>query len=131
VSLAAALCISVGMATQVLPARGFTLAWQHTIEKQWWQEEYLVAGPWLFLVAARIRGSGAGMEPPVGAMLVDGAWVYRPADPWRRSITLAHSEFGDDYRLCIDGRCRALSAVLGGKKGPVTLQPCADVRAQR
>jgi hypothetical protein len=122
---AAALCISVGTALHRLPLRRFTLTWQHTVEKQAWQEDYVLAGDWLFLSAARIRGSGAGMEPPPGAQLVDGAWIYRPADPWRRSITLARSEFGEDYRLCVAGRCRPPARVLGGAAGPATLQPCA------
>lgn len=124
-SLAAALCITVGALTLALPTTRFTLAWQHTVEKQWWEEDYLVTGGWLFLSAARIRGSGAGMEPPPDAMRVDGAWVYRPADPWRRHIVLAHSGFGDDYRLCLNTRCRPLGQWIGSAEGPATLAPCS------
>lgn len=124
-SLAAALCITVGAATFTLPARRFTLAWQHTVEKLLWEEDYLVAGDWLFLSAARVRGSGAGMEPPAGAVRVGDAWVYRPADPWRRTVELARSEFGADYALCIEGRCRPLAQVVGGVPGPAILAPCA------
>lgn len=124
-SLAAALCISVGAATITLPASSFTLAWRHTIEKIVWEEDYQVAGGWLFLTRARIRGSGAGMEPPADAVRIDDAWVYRPADPWRRKVELAHSEFGGDYRLCVAGRCRPLAQVVGGRTGPLTLAACA------
>lgn len=123
-SLAAALCIAAGAVTLSLPARSFTLAWEHSVEKLLWEEDYLVVDGWLFLVTARIRGSGAGMEPPDDARLVDGRWVYRPADPWRRSLVLAASEYGGDHLLCIEGRCRRLAAILGDAHGPVELSPC-------
>lgn len=123
-SVAAALCIAAGAVTISLPARSFTLAWEHSVEKQLWEEDYLVADGWLFLSSARIRGSGAGMEPPDDARLVDGHWVYRPADPWQRSVVLAASGYGGDHLLCIEGRCRRLAELLGGARGPVTLAPC-------
>ena len=124
-SVAAALCITVGALVAQLPARAFTLRWHHTVEKILWEEDYLVAGDWLYLSAARVRGSGAGMEPPPGAVRVGEAWVYRPADPWRRALTLARSEFGADYVLCIEGACRTLGELVGGAAGPTTLAPCA------
>ncbi len=121
--IAAALCISVGARMVSLPAQSFTLQWQHTIEKVLWEEDYLVAGNWLLLTRARIRGSGAGMEPPPDSVRVGDAWSYRPADRWRRSVELARSEYGEDYRLCIDGRCRPLSAIVP-ILGPTTLTAC-------
>jgi hypothetical protein len=123
--IAAALCITIGALTTALPVQGFTLRWQHTVEKLLWEEEYLVAGDWLVLTGARVRGSGAGMEPPAGAVLVGDAWVYRPADRWRRSLLLARSEFGADYELCSDGRCEPLGAVAPGPLARTTLAPCA------
>ena len=123
-TLLAALCITVGTVTAALPAQRFTLAWQHTVEKQRWEEDYLVAGDWLFLSAARVHGSGAGMEPPPGAVYVDGVWRYRPADPWRRAVQLARSEFGADYELCIAADCRPLGQWVGLPPGPTTLAPC-------
>lgn len=123
-SIAAALCIAAGALTVALPARSFTLSWEHSVEKLLWEEDYLIAGDWLFLSAARIRGSGAGMEPPADAVRIDGQWVYRPADPWRRSLVLAASEYGGDHLLCIEDRCRRLAGLLGGARGPVTLAPC-------
>ena len=109
---AAALCIVVGALFMELPVRSFTLAWQHTVEKVMWEEDYVVVGAWLYITGARIRGSGAGMEPPADAVLVDGAWNYRPADRWRREVRLARSEFGSDYMLCIRG---SLPADGGGR----------------
>jgi hypothetical protein len=120
----AALCITVGALTAVLPAQRFTLAWEHTVEKQRWEEDYIVAGDWLFLSAARIRGSGAGMEPPPEAVREGTIWRYRPADPWRRALHLARSEFGTDYELCIDGDCRPLGQWVKLPPAPTTLAPC-------
>jgi len=123
--LIAALCLAAGTWHARLPAETFTLRWQHSIEKTEWDEDWSVAGDWLYLSQARIRGSGAGMDPPPDARLFDGAWVYRPADPWRREIVLARSSFVRDYDLCVDGRCRALSAWIPVRAGPTTLAACA------
>lgn len=123
-SVVAALCITVGTVMVALPARSFTLKWQHTVEKVLCEEDYVVAGDWLYLSAARVRGSGAGMEPPAGAVRSGDAWVYRPTDPWRRTLQLARSEFGDDYLLCLDGDCRSLSDWVPGPLASTTLAPC-------
>lgn len=124
-SALAALCLAAGSLHVSLPAAHFTLRWQHSIEKIEWAEDYEVVGPWLHLSEARIRGSGAGMEPPDGARLRDGVWHYRLADPWRREIVLARSEFVPDYELCIEGRCRRLTHWLPIAAGPTTLRACS------
>ena len=122
--IASALCIVVGTALVQVPAQRFTLRWQHTVEKILWEEDYVVAGEWLYLVAARVRGSGAGMEPPPGSVRDGDGWRYQPADPWRRTVTLARSEFGADYELCIDGRCQLLGQWAPGPLAPTTLAAC-------
>jgi hypothetical protein len=121
---ALAVCIVVGTLQVVAPAERFTLAWEHTVERVLWEEDYLVAGDWLFATGARIRGSGAGMEPPDGAVLQGGLWHYAPAQRWLRQIVLARSEFGADYLWCVDGRCRALDALAPRGPGPTVLRPC-------
>ncbi len=121
---ALAVCLVAGALNVAVPARSFTLTWQHTVEKTLWEEDYVVAGPWLYLSGARIRGSGAGMEPPAGAILHDGAWHYRPHVRWHREIRLARSGFGADYLLCVDGRCRTLTGLIGPPAGEVSLVPC-------
>ena len=126
--LAAALCLSAGSALPAVEAliatTQFTLRWQHSIEKTAWEEDYVVAGDWLLLSSARIQGSGAGMEPPPGALLQGGVWHYRVADPWRRALVLARSEFVRDYELCLDGRCQPLSDWIPVAAGTTTLQAC-------
>ncbi|MEO7940633.1 MAG: DUF1850 domain-containing protein [Burkholderiaceae bacterium] len=120
----AALCmVAAGVQVQ-LPVHDFTLRWQHSIEKITWAEDYAVVGPWLHLSQARIRGSGAGMDPPDGSTLVHGVWRYRLADPWRREIVLARSEFVPDYELCIEGVCRRLTHWVPIAAGPTTLRAC-------
>jgi hypothetical protein len=123
---AAALCMAAGAMQINLPVRSFTLRWQHSIEKVAWAEDYEVAGAWLHLSQARIRGSGAGMEPPPGATLIDGVWHYRLDNPWRREIVLARSEYVPDYELCIQGKCRPLTYWLPIAAGATTLTPCAS-----
>lgn len=104
-----------------LKANRFTLAWTHSIEKQRWEEDYdLVALErekgssrlWLRPLEARIKGSGAGMEPPDGSRLVNGWFVYQPATAPLASLRLSRSFFTDDYSLCIDSRCTSMAAVL-------------------
>jgi hypothetical protein len=124
--IAAALCIVVGTALYTVPAERFTLRWQHTVEKVAWEEDYVVAAHWLYATAARVRGSGAGMEPPPGAARVGDAWHYRPATRWHASLSLARSEFGRDYKLCVDGRCAPLGSWAPAPLAPTTLAPCAD-----
>jgi hypothetical protein len=128
----AVLCLAaqgVHGAQVTLPASAFTLRWQHSIEKIEWAEDYLVAGTWLYLRRAHIRGSGAGMEPPAGAWFDNGVWHYRPDDPWRRELLLARSGFVPDYELCIGDDCRRLTHWLPLSAGPTTLKPCSTSSA--
>ena len=65
------LCLGLaGVVWAVHPA--FTLAWNHTIEKIRWEEDYRVTPDGLLLGEARVKGSGAGMEIPDDAGLRDG-----------------------------------------------------------
>ncbi|MEY3669784.1 MAG: hypothetical protein RL258_1179 [Pseudomonadota bacterium] len=104
-----------------LKATRFTLAWTHSIEKQRWEEDYdlVAADPrsgadrfWLRPLEARIKGSGAGMEPPEGSRLRDGWFVYRPATAPLPLLRLSRSFFTDDYSLCIDSHCTSMARVL-------------------
>lgn len=109
-----------------VPASHFTLRWRHSIEKIWWEEDYTVAGDWLVITGAHIRGSGAGMEPPPNAVLQGNVWHYELDDPWRKEVVLARSTYVQDYDLCIAGRCRPLSDWIPVAAGPTTMQPCSE-----
>ncbi|MBL8564384.1 MAG: DUF1850 domain-containing protein [Hyphomicrobiaceae bacterium] len=73
------ICIASGGVVAYLAVSSFTLQWMHTVEHSAWEEDWRIAtGNRLELVEARVKGSGAGMEPPDGARLESGWWRYRP-----------------------------------------------------
>jgi hypothetical protein len=121
-----ALCLSAGALAASLAVHSFTLAWTHSIEKTRWEEDWQVSER-LQLVAARVRGSGAGMEVPDGAVLVDGVWHYRPAVAAQAELLLTHSPHTAGYALCTAGQCRTLDELLPGlpTNAVVKLAPCA------
>ncbi len=117
------ICLAAGALHAFVATTSFTLAWTHSIEKIRWEEDYVAHGHELILEEARIRGSGAGMEPPPGAVLRDGAWHYRPERAPLARVLLARSDFTPDYELCFDGRCHAMAEVIPAA-GPTSLQVC-------
>ncbi|MCS6944356.1 MAG: DUF1850 domain-containing protein [Sutterellaceae bacterium] len=121
---AVAVCLSAAGVRVVLPVSAFTLRWQHTVERVLWEEDYVVRSGRLYPTAARIRGSGAGMEPPAGAVLRQGVWHYRPTAPPLMELVLARSEFGADYEFCAQGVCRPLSRWVPAASGPVRVSSC-------
>ncbi len=107
----------------------FTLAWTHSIEKTRWEESYRVAldaqgEPVLIPGLARIKGSGAGMEPPTNAYLHNGWYVYQPATQPLRQLLLARSGYVPDYEWCTNGQCRPLAEILPSDGGTSVLQAC-------
>lgn len=116
-------CLAVGATLLTLAEPVFTLSWTHSVEHVDWQEDWRVEGPSLSLEHARVRGSGAGMEPGEGAVLSDGWWEW-PADQRVPSLTLAASgATGQGWQLCSGGDCLEIGADAGA---PVTLAPCQD-----
>jgi len=122
------ICLAVGAAVQaVLPVTAFTLAWTHSVEKVRWEEDWRVAGHALVADEARVHGSGAGMEPPPGAVLRDGVWHYRPALGPQPALRLTLSPYTTDYELCANRRCAPLSQWVAASSMPevVAIAPCA------
>ena len=124
------LCLAAGLLTVSLPVTEFTLAWTHSIEKIRWEEDWRIEGTQLRIIAARIRGTGAGMEPPADSVLRDGVWHYRPAIAPMDKLTLANSTYTADYELCSAGDCRPLAEYLpaGNTASDIgnttTIMPC-------
>lgn len=106
------LCLATGAVSVTLAIQSFTLAWTHSIEKVRWEEDWRIAGRQLEIVAARIQGTGAGMEPPADAVLRNGVWHYRPTTAPLDQLTLANSPYAAGYELCSNGACRPLSEHL-------------------
>jgi hypothetical protein len=120
------ICLLVaGALRATLPGNEFTLAWEHSVEKVEWRERYVVASGQLRLVEARVAGSGAGMEPPPGATLSDGAWAWTPSGPPLPELRLTFSDYTRDYRLCSAIRC----ATLGELAAPLADGDVVTVRA--
>lgn len=112
-----------------VPEQRFTLAWTHSIEKTRWEENYRVqlddsGRSSLRLERARIRGSGAGMEPPAGAVLRKGWYEYRPADQPQGALRLTRSGWTPDYDWCASGHCQSLGDLLPSDGGVTLLWAC-------
>lgn len=131
-------CLALAAAGQAtapvfVPVERFTLAWTHSIEKVRWEEDYAVrpggtpsAAPVLQALTARVRGSGAGMEPPPDAVLRHGWYEYTPRTVSPQGLRLTRSAFTADYDWCVDGRCAPLSRLLPSDGDITLLTPCAD-----
>ncbi|MER8881789.1 DUF1850 domain-containing protein [Mesorhizobium sp. M0074] len=116
------LCIVAAGKTVTLAVAAFTLSWVHSVEKTQWQEDWKVLPSGLQLVEARIKGSGAGVEPPQGSVLRNGWWVYAPkVGPQRRLALAASGATGQGWTLCTAQDCRELGKLAGG---PISLEPC-------
>jgi hypothetical protein len=121
------LCVLAGGKMTAIAAAAFTLSWTHSVERTRWEEDWRLTRAGLEIVEARVRGSGAGMEPPEGAVLKDGWWVYRPDLPPQPSLVLAASgATGEGWRFCAAGECREIGASAGAAS---TIGVCADEQA--
>jgi hypothetical protein len=109
------LCLSAGALSASLAVLEFTLAWTHSVEHLRWEEDWRIEGGLLHADAARVRGSGAGMDIPAGARKIDGVWHYRPSLSPQPRLRLAHSRHAASYELCTPGQaCQPLAAYLPG-----------------
>jgi hypothetical protein len=111
------LCLASAGVMKTLAVAAFTLAWTHSIEKVEWQEDWRVTPLGLELVRARVKGSGAGMEPPPDARLVDGWFQWRPQRAAMPELALGNSGVAGEWRLCSGGLCRTLSEIFGHPVG--------------
>ncbi|CAL94533.1 DUF1850 domain-containing protein [Azoarcus olearius] len=124
-----AVCLATAAATAVVAVHSFTLAWTHSIEKQRWEEDWAVRGEGavaaLVLERVRVRGHGAGMEPPAGAHLRDGVWEWQPGTT-HAVLRLTRSGFTADYSWCPDrGHCVPLGDILPGDGGVTEVRACS------
>jgi hypothetical protein len=118
------ICLLAGKLVAPLMAGAVTLAWTHSVERIGWEEDWRAGPAGLELVEARVRGSGAGMEPPPGAKLTDGVWAWKPSLPPQREVVMRRSGATADWRICIAGRCRPMEAYLPAEADPVAMKVC-------
>jgi len=120
-----AICLFVaGALRATLPATEFTVGWNHSVEKTRWEERYRIEGTALRLVEARIRGSGAGMEPAPDATLMHGWWTWRPRDTTLATLRLTLSPYTRDYDICWHARCESLQRIVNASD-VVDLRACS------
>lgn len=117
------ICVAAGGKAMVLAASAFTLAWTHSVEKTRWEERWIAGPEGLTVVEGRIAGSGAGMEPPEGAVLREGAYVWRPKTrPLAVLVLAASGATGSGWTLCPDG---GACVELGREAGePIRVKVC-------
>lgn len=106
------LCLASAVLALGLGVESFTLSWTHSVEKTEWIERWRVEGATLVLDEARVRGSGAGMEPPDGAHLVDGWWIYQAPRRVSGLLLAASGATGRGWQLCTAVGCRDLERWL-------------------
>lgn len=115
-----------------VPGEHFTLAWTHSVEKTRWEEDYTVqrrgepAQAVLIATEARIRGSGAGMEPPPEAVQQGAWWHYTPTVRQPTELPLMRSGFTADYERCDTQGCQPLSNWLPSDGGVTLLRACTQ-----
>lgn len=111
------LCLASAGVVKALSVAAFTLVWTHSVEKVDWQEDWRVTPHGLELVQARVKGSGAGMEPSPEARLVNGWFQWQPKRRPLPEVVLGNSAAAGEWQLCHDGNCRTLSDILGRRVG--------------
>jgi len=117
-----ALCVAAGGKAMAIATTLFTLTWTHSVEKTEWSESWRVTADGLELTEARVKGSGAGMDPGEGARLEDGWWVWSPELPKVPELVLAASGATvSAWQLCHAGGCETIGAEAGA---PVRIRAC-------
>jgi hypothetical protein len=106
------LCLLSAGVVKTLALAAFTLAWTHSVEKTDWQEDWRITARGLELVQARVKGFGAGMEPPAEARLVDGWFQWQPKRAALPQLVLGNSGAAGEWRICAEGHCRTLSEIF-------------------
>ncbi len=118
------LCLAAGALVVSLGAGEITLAWRHSVQKTLWEEVWRDTPAGLVMEEARIQGSGAGMEAPPDARLVDGFWRWRPVVPPQSEIVMRRSGATADWQVCVGGACRPMGDYLPADADPVILKAC-------
>jgi len=118
-----AICITTAGGLMKIAAASFVLSWTHSVETIPWQDHWSVTDQGLVLTEARIKGSGAGMEPPEDAVLRNGWDSYHPHIPPRRDIVLAASgKTGGGWTLCAGQTCTDLGKEAEAE--PIHIRSC-------
>lgn len=118
----------IGGGKVVQLAAAITLSWTHSVERVEWAEDWRATPAGLIITEARVKGSGAGMDPPPEAQLRDGFWRWTPEVGPVPDVEMRNSGATADWRICIDGTCREAGSLVPPGADPVTLATCPAVR---
>ena len=123
------LCLASLGVVKTLSVAAFTLVWTHSVEKIDWQEDWRITAQGLELIQARVKGSGAGMEPPPEARLVNGWFQWQPKRSPMPEVVLGNSGAAGEWRLCQGDKasqCQTLSDIFGHPIGAnvTTMRAC-------
>lgn len=122
------ICLSAGAMVATLAVQSFTLSWVHSVQQSEIQEDYQLEVGGLVLSEARIKGSGAGFDPPAGSRLTEGWWRWQPGSH-HHELILARSSAPGDWRICLDNICRPMSDFLPDSgETPLRITACAAAR---
>lgn len=112
------LCLTAGLISVFL-GNEITLTWQHSVEKIIWQEDYVATENAVVVVNGRVRGTGAGMEIPKGAVQITdknspnyGAWQYQIPNNKFAKINLTHSQYTAPYSFCNKSSCKTINQLI-------------------
>ncbi len=124
------LCLATAAIAITLSLPTFTLRWEHSVEKTAWEERWRAGPEGLVLEEARIKGSGAGMEPPDDAELVGGWWTYPGHMPPQRRIRLAvSSATRGGWQICTPKNvCRDIEQLLTVRGRPPQMIEISQAR---
>lgn len=115
-------CVATAAGMLAIAAEGFSLSWSHSVEHMLWREEWVREGSRLRLVSASVQGSGAGIDPPEGAVLDHGTYTWTPTlAPVPELVLAASGATGGGWTLCAAGRCDEIGAAA---EAPVTIRAC-------
>ncbi len=116
-------CLMAGGKLTLVAASAFTLSWTHSVEKVRWEEDWRLTQAGFQVVASRVRGTGAGMEIPDGAVFENGAWSYVPSVPPVPELLLARSGATvGGWRVCSERGCAEIAEAVGDT--PAEIRRC-------
>lgn len=124
------ICLIAAGATVHLGVSALTLAWTHSVEKIRWEEDYRATPAGIVLLQDRVKGGGAGMEPPPDAKF-DGIWWRYNAHlaPLPQVVLRRSGMTVGDWQVCLgpagQQTCKPMGDYLTDKKAdPVTMTTC-------
>ena len=118
------LCIVSGTTIAKIATLTFTLSWQHSVQKTQWIETWRVLPTTLELVEAKVEGTGAGMEPPEGAVFDGRFWRWKPTVGPLPEVRLSRSDvLPQGWQLCTPDGCRAVASAAD-RADVVILKSC-------